>query len=41
MEKKISINNEKNTLCTKENDIKLKIFSRPKLFDTLLNSTFE
>ena len=35
-EEKISINNEnKNILCTRENGRKLKMFWRPKHFDTL------
>ena len=34
-EEKISINNEKNILCTRANDSKLKMFWRPKCFDIL------
>ena len=32
IEEKISINNEKNMLCTRENGSKLQMFWRPKLF---------
>ena len=35
IEEKISINNEKNILCTRENGSKLKMFWRVKLFDIL------
>ena len=31
----------KNTLCIRENDTKLKMFRRPKLFDILPDSSFE
>ena len=41
MEEKISINNGKNMLCTKENDSKLKMFWRPKRWDILPDSVFD
>ena len=41
MEEEVSINNEKNILCTRENGSKLKMFWRPKLFDTLPESASE
>ena len=40
-EEKISINNEKNILCTRQNGSKMQMFGRSKLFDTLSDSAFE
>ena len=42
IEEKVSMNNEKkDIICTRENGNRLKMFGRPKLFDTLSDSASE